>query len=379
VYCEHSVKKMEEVAEWEGVERGQASQDEYSRLFNAVDLRNWREHFKRNAKTEEKIGESTYVKRVGLLSKKKLFKVESPCAARLQNHLVENYYIGNKKALFYNLKKYYDFQGKDVFQVIPVTFHVQKGVDDPQYHQFLASFHRFQELRRTDKDLRNVWIMKPGENTNRGNGISVCFGLDDVQFRLKSREKNKDGSLRTFILQKYIEKPLLYHGRKFDIRHYVLLTCFAGSVRAYWYDSGYVRTSSSPYSLRNGKDLFVHLTNDAIQKHAEGYGKYESGNKVSYEELEKYIAKLSRKERPASFLAEMLPQMRQIALEAVRATYHLLDRGRKEHNFELLGLDFMIDDNYSVQLIEVNTNPCLELSCPLLETIIPDLIENTLR
>ena len=46
--------------------------------------------------------------------------------------------------------------------------------------------------------------MKPGENTNRGNGISVCFGLDDINYRLKSKERNKDGSYRTFILQKYM-------------------------------------------------------------------------------------------------------------------------------------------------------------------------------
>ena len=46
----------------------------------------------------------------------------------------------------------------------------------------------------------------------------------------------------------------------------MIVTCFGGSIKAYWYEHGYVRTSSSAYSLRNRKDLFVHLTNDAIQK-----------------------------------------------------------------------------------------------------------------
>lgn len=71
--------------------------------------------------------------------------------------------------------------------------------------------------------------------------------------------------------------------------------------------------------------------------------------------------------------------MREIGLDALRATYHLLDPQRNHHNFELLGLDFMIDDAYRPLLIEVNTNPCLELSCPLLESIIPPLFENILR
>lgn len=39
----------------------------------------------------------------------------------------------------------------------------------------------------------------------------------------------------------------------------------------------------------------------------------------------------------------------------------------------------MIDDCFKLWLIEVNTNPCLELSSPLLSKIIPGLVENLLR
>ena len=46
----------------------------------------------------------------------------------------------------------------------------------------------------------------------------------------------------------------------------MLISCTAGSMKAYWYQEGYVRTSSSNFSLKNNKDLYVHLTNDAVQK-----------------------------------------------------------------------------------------------------------------
>ena len=39
----------------------------------------------------------------------------------------------------------------------------------------------------------------------------------------------------------------------------------------------------------------------------------------------------------------------------------------------------MLDSNFNVYLIEVNTNPCLELSNMVLGRIIPNFIENTLR
>ena len=39
----------------------------------------------------------------------------------------------------------------------------------------------------------------------------------------------------------------------------------------------------------------------------------------------------------------------------------------------------MIDDDFRVYLIEANTNPCLELSCPLLARIIPAMLDSAFR
>ena len=33
----------------------------------------------------------------------------------------------------------------------------------------------------------------------------------------------------------------------------------------------------------------IHLTNDAVQKYSEDYGKFEKGNKISFEEFKKFI------------------------------------------------------------------------------------------
>lgn len=61
----------------------------------------------------------------------------------MHNHLINNFYLGNKKALFYNLKQYYDLLDEDVFTKIPLTFHIKKGFNDIQYKRFVAYFkHR---------------------------------------------------------------------------------------------------------------------------------------------------------------------------------------------------------------------------------------------
>ena len=39
----------------------------------------------------------------------------------------------------------------------------------------------------------------------------------------------------------------------------------------------------------------------------------------------------------------------------------------------------MIDGDFQPWLIEVNTNPCLELVCPLLTRIIPQMVDQAFR
>lgn len=71
--------------------------------------------------------------------------------------------------------------------------------------------------------------------------------------------------------------------------------------------------------------------------------------------------------------------MKQMAADAIKANYIGMDVKRKMCNFEVFGMDFMIDNHFKPWLIEINSNPCLEISCPLLSRIIPGMIENSLR
>lgn len=48
----------------------------------------------------------------------------------MHNHFQSNFFIGNKKAMFYNMKLYYSLIKQDVFENLPLTFHVVKGMQD---------------------------------------------------------------------------------------------------------------------------------------------------------------------------------------------------------------------------------------------------------
>lgn len=72
--------------------------------------------------------------------------------------------------------------------------------------------------------------------------------------------------------------------RKFDIRCFGMLTSINGHLKGFAYDEGYIRTSSREYCPSKLGNLLIHLTNDAVQKRCDDYGKHEAGNKVSFKE-----------------------------------------------------------------------------------------------
>ena len=111
-----------------------------------------------------------------------------------------------------------------------------------------------EEVKREGKKqkkpkLKNIWIVKPGENSNRGRGITVCQTIEEVDSIINSKELQKSGELRTYIVQKYIDRPLLYKKRKIDFRLFMLLTSVNGHQKGYFFKEGYIRTSSSFFNL----------------------------------------------------------------------------------------------------------------------------------
>ena len=71
--------------------------------------------------------------------------------------------------------------------------------------------------------------------------------------------------------------------------------------------------------------------------------------------------------------------MKKIAALTVKAVYNKVNPQPKIFSFQMFGLDFILDDQFRPWLIEVNTNPSLELNSPVVERIIPQMVENVFR
>jgi hypothetical protein len=141
----------------------------------------------------------------------------------LHNHIHNSFVLTQKKHLFQKLQHYCRATGSNLSSIVPETFHIQQPRD-------VSAF-----LRATDQ-ARGTWIIKPGEDTNRGTGIRITDSLQELQAIVTAGVRHCNGSPMTFVVQRYIANPLLYCGRKFDIRMFMVLISRGDGLKAYWYE-----------------------------------------------------------------------------------------------------------------------------------------------
>lgn len=129
--------------------------------------------------------------------------------------------------------------------------------------------------------------------------------------------------MNSFIIQKYIEKPLLINKRKFDIRVWVLVS---NTGKCYFFKEGYIRTSGTNFYLdpKNADNHYVHLTNNAVQKHSKTYGEFEDGNQMSFQKLQEYIDDYYP-EKNINFQKDCVPKMKSMIKHSLLAVRRKLN------------------------------------------------------
>jgi hypothetical protein len=71
--------------------------------------------------------------------------------------------------------------------------------------------------------------------------------------------------------------------------------------------------------------------------------------------------------------------MKELVIKSMYSVRKTIDPNKRKHCFELFGYDFILDEDFNVWLIEVNTNPCIEESSNLLKILLPRMIEDMMK
>ena len=189
-----------------------------------------------------------------------------------------------------------------------------------------------------------TFISKPPRGSG-GAGIKIITFKDFYSI--------KPGS----VVSDYISRPLLIDGFKFDLRIYALVTSYC-PLRAFVFKEGLARFATQTYT--KGKDNpYACLTNATLNKKTHNYCsefKWKLSELLS--ELEKRWGK-----SPVELMKDinLVVAKTLVLLQSTMTTNHTTD-GVHDPFFEIYGFDILIDHEFHMWLLEVNTFPFMGTS-----------------
>lgn len=205
----------------------------------------------------------------------------------------------------------------------------------------------------------NLWILKPS-NLSRGEGIKIVWKFDWLRNALRKHGEIRfgyQGRKIEYLIQRYIKNVLLLDGKKSELRIYWLIASL-DPLLVLMYPEGTARMTTQPYKLDDFANPLIHITNTYQQKKHGGYDP-DAVLKWSFPQLEEYLVK--EKSAPANFLGEVLrPRLRQCLAYSVRASIESLRKTPPSGLFfGLYGADFILDDQLTPWLTEIQKSPGL--------------------
>ena len=326
------------------------------------------------------------------------------------NHIEFCSSLSNKLNLYYNLLRHCESKKLNLFDYVPFTICLSISKNNfmtqlENFRQFCSEMAEYTpksdikyvekfsilgskrtgetqtiNIPKTYNTGKNMWIIKP-INLNRGRCIQVMNDtdaiveyLEKIQEMKKIESENNDFKCEHIILQKYLEQPLLYQERKFDIRIWIML--IAGQENfVYIFKQGHLKATSAKFDI-NSSSHFIHLTNYSVQKHNADFSKLEIGNEISYEEFQN---ELDKNNSGKNFFKDIYPKIVYIIRLAVGAGKFNINHLNRTNCFEIFGCDFILDQKYKPYLLEINLNPGLEISSPLISKLVPRMVDDALK
>ncbi|VDK36936.1 unnamed protein product [Taenia asiatica] len=301
------------------------------------------------------------------------------CDDQKINHFSNHHELTRKDLMVKNIKRYRKQLSKALNPVAAVDEHGKFVYLDfiPTTYLLPQDYTLFTEEFK--KNPRATWIIKPSAKA-RGVGIFIVNRLSQVKkWAREGHAGNKDifslphVTRETYVISRYIENPLLIGGKKFDLRMYVLVTSFR-PLRCYVNKLGFCRFCTVRYDKKESElgNMFVHLTNISIQKHAADYNN-RHGGKWSICNLRLWLEG-TRGEEVADKLFNEIYWLMYHSLQSVT---NVINNDR--HCFECYGYDIIIDDTLKPWLIEINASPSLSSTTQLDRIMKYKLIDDVLN
>jgi hypothetical protein len=74
-----------------------------------------------------------------------------------------------------------------------------------------------------------------------------------------------------------------------------------------------------------------------------------------------------------------MPRVKDIMIDSFLSVRRKMNPNNRKHMFELFGFDFLLDEDFRLWLLEINTNPFLGTPNKFMEDLVPKMIEDLIQ
>lgn len=102
---------------------------------------------------------------------------------------------------------------------------------------------------------------------------------------------------------------------------------------------------------------------------------FEEGNTLSFDEFQKYLDETDKK-RKIDIKRDFIDRIQDIMIDTFLSARRCMNPNNRQGTFELFGFDFLIDEDYRVWLVEVNSNPYLGMPNDYMKQLLPKMMND---
>ena len=222
---------------------------------------------------------------------------------------------------------------------------------------------RHAQFRLDSVESGNLWIVKPAAKS-RGRGIRTFADLDALLSYTESDGRQR--AANHWVVQKYMENPLLVGNRKFDMRQWVLVTDW-NPLTIWFCDEFYCRFAVEEYDASALADRYAHLVNNSVSKSSAHYHRAFEAEDGQAVEDHMWDAAAFRRYLEASGgdYGALVRGMEDAVVQSLASAQDSVEHRRG--SWELYGYDFMVDEDMKPWLIEINSSPACDYSTAVTE------------
>ena len=233
-----------------------------------------------------------------------------------------------------------------------MLFFLLKKLYPTEYLNFIADSFLLTPRMEYKIDSGDIFIARPITEINpetKQKKLKAASGRDIIYITDSKSMSQAKALLKRYdnvLISQYIRNPLLFKGKKFHLRIYLLITWFGSEIKTYLFDNAFILTAKLPFVLDNFDNMAIHDTH---------FKSTEGGPIFPKDFTTENMGTTITKQMMNKLWDDIREIMRKVSTLLVEGSSGIKKYSNLKNGFQVEGCDVMITEDLRPILIECNS------------------------